>query len=84
MRRAAFEVPKPAAGKPVFRALALDNGDGAVYGISAVRAAPDDNPQKNNMLALQFALQIGSGEALGYADGARAEAKVIVNPRSMD
>lgn len=84
LRRAAFEVPKPAAGKPVFRALALDNGDGAVYGISAVRAAPDDNPQKNNMLALQFALQIGSGEALGYADGARAEAKVIVNPRSMD
>ena len=84
LRRTAFEAPKPAAGKPVFRALALESGDGAVYGVSAVRDAPDDNSQQKTMMATQFALQIGSGEAQSYAAGARAEAKVIVNPRSMD
>ncbi|MFI4891078.1 MAG: SurA N-terminal domain-containing protein [Steroidobacterales bacterium] len=84
LRRAAFEAPKPATGKPVYRALALDSGDGAVYGVSAVREGADDNPEKKGMMAAQYALQIGSGEALSYADGARAEAKVIVNPRSMD
>ena len=83
LRRAAFEAPKPGP-KPVYRALALDDGDGAVYGVSAVRDAADDNPQQKVMVATQFALQIGSGEALSYADAARAQAKVIVNPRSMD
>jgi peptidyl-prolyl cis-trans isomerase D len=83
LRRAAFEAPKP-AGKPVYRALALANGDAAVYGVSAVREDPGANPQQQTMMATQFALQIGGGEALSYADGARAEAKVIVNPRSMD
>jgi peptidyl-prolyl cis-trans isomerase D len=83
LRRVAFEAPKP-AGKPVYRALALGNGDAVVFGISAVREDPAFDAQRKGMMAGQFASAIGGGEARGYADGARAEAKVIVNPHSMD
>jgi hypothetical protein len=83
LRRVAFEAPKP-AGKPVYRSLALGNGDAVVYGISAVREDPSVDAQRKNMVAGQFASAIGGGEARGYAEGARAEARVIVNPHSMD
>ena len=83
LRRASFEAPKP-AGKPVYQSLALDNGDAAAFGISAVREDPSVDPQKKALMVGQFASEIGGGEARGYADGARAEAKVIVNPHSID
>jgi peptidyl-prolyl cis-trans isomerase D len=83
LRRAAFEAPKP-AGQSVYRAIALENGDGLVFGVTAVREDPAVDPQRTAMMAGQFAAEIGSGEAKSYAEGARAEAKVIVNPRSMD
>ncbi len=83
VRRASFEAPKP-AGKPVYQSLSLSNGDAATFGVSAVRMDPSVDPQKKAELIGQFASEIGGGEARGYAEGARAEAKVIVNPHSMD
>jgi peptidyl-prolyl cis-trans isomerase D len=83
LRRASFEAPKP-AGKPVYQSLALNNGDAMTFGVTAVRDDPAGDPQKKAMMIGQFANEIGGGEARGYADGARAEAKVIVNLHSMD
>ena len=84
IRRAAFEAPKPAAGKPIYRGVALDNGDFAVYGVSAVREDPTVNPQQQDTFRRQFALEIGASESQGYAAAVRADAKVIVNPQSVD
>jgi peptidyl-prolyl cis-trans isomerase D len=84
IRRAAFEAPKPAAGKPIYRSVALDNGDFAVYGVSAVREDPTVNPQQQDTFRRQFALEIGASESQGYAAAVRADAKVIVNPQSVD
>ena len=64
LRRAAFEAPKP-AGKPVYRTLVLDSGDGAVFGVSAVRGDPAADPKQKTLMATQFGLQIGGGEAAG-------------------
>lgn len=83
LRRVAFEAPKP-AGKPVYQSLMLNNGDAMTFGVTAVRDDPAGDPQKKAMMIGQFANEIGGGEARGYAEGARAEAKVIVNPHSMD
>jgi len=83
LRRESFEAPKPAA-KPVYRSFALSNGDAIAFGVSAVREDPSIDPQRKSMMAGQFAAQIGGGEARGYADGARAEARVIINPHSLD
>lgn len=83
LRRAAFEAPKP-SGKPVISDVALDNGDAAVYGVLAVREDPAADQQQNTLMASQFALQVAGGEAQAYAEGARSEAKILVNPRSMD
>ncbi len=83
LRRESFEAPKP-AGKPVYQSVALSNGDAAAFGVTAVRDDPSVDPQKKAMMIGQFASEIGGADARGYADGARAEAKVIVNPHSMD
>jgi peptidyl-prolyl cis-trans isomerase D len=83
LRRAAFEAPKPSP-KPVYRALLLDDGNSIAFCISALRADPASTTQRQVMMASQFASQIGSADAQGYADGVRADAKVIVNPKAMD
>ena len=83
LRRESFEAPKP-AGKPVYQSVALSNGDAAAFGVTAVRDDPSVDPQKQAMMIGQFASEIGGADARGYAEGARAEAKVIVNPHSMD
>jgi peptidyl-prolyl cis-trans isomerase D len=83
LRRAAFEIPRP-DGKPVYRSLVLANGDNAVFGVSAVREVPAADPQEAAMRGSQFALQIGGAEAEAYAEGVRADAKVVVNPHAID
>ncbi len=82
--RAAFEVPKPAPGKPAYRSVALGNGDSAVLAVLAVREDPAANQASEDLFRRQFAQQIGAGEAESYATAARARAKVIVNPHAMD
>ena len=63
---------------------ALANGDAAVIALSAVREEPGDPQQQDMMLRRQFAAQIASGEAQSYAAGARADAKVTLNPQAIE
>ena len=77
--------PKP-AGKPIYSNARLANGDAAVVALSAVREAPGDANAKPEDMAMrqQFAAQIASTEAQSYAAGARADAKVTLNPQAIE
>jgi peptidyl-prolyl cis-trans isomerase D len=83
IRTAAFGQAKP-AGKPIYSDARLANGDAAVIALSAVREAPSDPKAEDQGLRQQFAAQIASTEAQGYAAAARADAKVILNPQAIE
>jgi peptidyl-prolyl cis-trans isomerase D len=83
IRSAVFAEPKP-AGKPIYSDARLANGDSTVIALSAVREEPGDPKQQDNDLRQQFAAQIASTEAQSYAAGARADAKVVLNPQAID
>ena len=51
---------------------------------SAVREAPSEPNAEDAGLRRQFAAQIASTEAQGYAAAARADAKVILNPQAIE
>jgi peptidyl-prolyl cis-trans isomerase D len=84
IRQSAFLAPKP-SGKPIYQDVSFSNGDAAVYALSAVREAPVDNQQQEDMfLRRQYASQVASAEAQSYALAARADAKVVLNPQAID
>jgi hypothetical protein len=83
IRTTAFAEPKPAL-KPIYSNARLANGDATVIALSAVREEPGDPKQQDSDLRRQFAAQIASVEAQGYAAGARADAKVILNPKAIE
>jgi peptidyl-prolyl cis-trans isomerase D len=84
IRGAAFGQAKP-AGKPIYSDARLGNGDSAIIALSAVREEPGDPKQQDdNDLRQQFAAQIASMETQSYAAGARADAKVVLNPQAID
>ena len=83
IRTKAFGEPKP-SGKPVFAAAQLANGDRAVLELTALREEPGDAKAEESGLRRQYAAQIASNEAQSYAAGARAEAKVILNPQAVE
>lgn len=84
IRASAFEAPKPQP-KPIYRDVTLGNGDAAVYALSAVREDPSGDPQQRDLaLRRQYAAQMASVEAQGYAAAARAAAQVTLNPQAID
>jgi hypothetical protein len=83
VRTAAFGEPKPDA-KPIYSDARLANGDAAVIAFSAVREEPGDSKQQDVAMGQQYAAQVASSEAQSYAAGARADAKVILNPQALD
>jgi peptidyl-prolyl cis-trans isomerase D len=83
VRNTAFGQPKP-AGKPIYSDAHLANGDTAIIAVSAVREEPADPKQPDLDLRQQFAAQIASTEAQSYAAGARADAKVVLNPQAIE
>jgi hypothetical protein len=52
--------------------------------LSAVREAPSDAALPDMAMREQFAAQIASTEAQSYAAGARADAKVTLNPQAIE
>jgi peptidyl-prolyl cis-trans isomerase D len=82
-----FGQPKPQS-KPLYGDARLANGDSSVIALSAVReepgAAADDQKLEVGDLQRQFAAQIASMEAQSYAAGARADAKIILNPQAIE
>jgi hypothetical protein len=83
IRVSGFKAPKPAQ-KPVYENLSLANGDAAVMAFSAVREDPNAAKDKDADIRRQYAAQVASGEAQSYAIAARADAKVLLNPKAMD
>jgi hypothetical protein len=83
IRAAAFGEPKP-SGKPLYSDARLANGDAAVIALSAVREEPAESKPQDADMRRQFAAQVASGEAQSYAAGARADAKVILNPQAIE
>ncbi len=83
IRTAAFGEPKP-AGKPLYSDTRLNNGDASVIALSAVREEPSDPSHPDADMRRQYAAQIASTEAQSYAAGARADAKVTLNPQALD
>jgi peptidyl-prolyl cis-trans isomerase D len=83
IRTAAFRAPKPAQ-KSIYENLSLPNGDAAVLAFSAVREDPNAAALKEADMRRQYAAQIGSVEAQSYAAAARANAKVMLNPKAID
>jgi hypothetical protein len=83
IRTSAFGEPKPQA-KPVYGTARLASGDAAVMALSAVREEPGDQQQQDMAMRRQYAAQIASTEAQSYAAGARADAKVILNPQAVE
>jgi peptidyl-prolyl cis-trans isomerase D len=88
IRATAFGEAKPAAGKPIYDDARLANGDAAVIALSAVREEPGtpsgDSKLEDLGLRRQVAAQVASTEAQSYAAGARADAKVILNPQAIE
>ena len=83
VRVSAFKAPKPGQ-KPIYENMALADGDAAVLAFSAVREDPNAAGIKEADMRGQYAAQIASGEAQAYAAGARADAKVTLNPKAID
>ena len=83
VRANAFRAPKPAQ-KSIYQNVGLPGGDAAVLAFSAVREDPNAAGIKDTDMRRQFAAQIASGEAQSYAAGARADAKVTLNPKAID
>jgi peptidyl-prolyl cis-trans isomerase D len=83
IRVSGFKAPKPAQ-KPIYENLSLANGDAAVMAFSAVREDPNAATAKDADIRRQYAAQVASSEAQSYAIAARADAKVLLNPKAMD
>jgi peptidyl-prolyl cis-trans isomerase D len=83
IRTTAFGEAKPSA-KPLYSDAHLANGDAAVIALSAVREEPGDPKLQDAGMRRQLAAQIAATEAQSYAAGARADAKVILNPQAIE
>ena len=83
VRTMAFGEPKP-AGTTIYSDARLANGDAAVIALSATREEPGDQKQQSAQMRLQLGEQIASTEGQSYAAGARADAKVILNPQAIE
>jgi peptidyl-prolyl cis-trans isomerase D len=80
VRQAAFAAPRP-AGKPVYSALALDNGGAAVLAISAIKpGTPGANPQNDEQLMTQYVTRDREGDMRAYLQELQRRATVKTNP----
>jgi peptidyl-prolyl cis-trans isomerase D len=83
VRATGFNAPKPVQ-KPIYQTLSLGDGDAAVLALSAVREDPNAATIRDADMRQQYAAQIASGEAQSYAAGARADAKITLNPKAIE
>jgi peptidyl-prolyl cis-trans isomerase D len=83
IRVSAFKAPKPQL-KPIYENVSLGNGDDAVLALSAVREDPKSATIQDADMRRQYAAQVASFEAQGYAAGARADAKVTLNLKAIE
>ena len=83
VREAVFAMAAP-AGKPVFRALALNDGGAAVVEVSAVRTAATTDAKAQAERALREAQDQGQNDVLAYAQEVRRTSEVKKNPKAFE
>jgi peptidyl-prolyl cis-trans isomerase D len=83
VREAVFAAPRP-AGKPVVRALALENGGAAVLEVTQARAGAVQDPQVLAERTQQQARAQGTGAVMAYVDEMRRTADVRTNPKAFE
>jgi peptidyl-prolyl cis-trans isomerase D len=80
VRESAFDAPRP-GDKPLYRALALDNGGAALLRLSGVRAgSAGANAQNDEQLAMQFKNRDRDGDMSAYLRELEQRASVKRNP----
>jgi peptidyl-prolyl cis-trans isomerase D len=84
VREAVFKAPKPADGKPVNRAVSLENGNAAVVSVSAVRIEPNPSPDDLEREKRQVIQRHAQGDAIAYLDELRRTADVSKNPKAFE
>jgi peptidyl-prolyl cis-trans isomerase D len=81
VREAAFELPPPAAGKPAYRAVKLDNGGAALLEVSAVKSGTaGPNPKSDQELLDQFLKRDRDGDMNAYVLELQRQATVKRSP----
>ena len=91
LRELVFNSPKP-AGKPVYRAVALQTGGAAVVAMTALRTeAPQvdkdklaDQLKEQNAQAREDAVRHGQGDVAAYVEEMRRTADVRKNPKAFE
>jgi len=84
VRTLAFEVPKPADDKPVFRAVKLDTGAALVEVTKTRVDTTTSNKQMEAALGKQEAERQGMAEAIAYLEDVRRTADVRKNPKAFE
>ncbi|MGH8209514.1 MAG: hypothetical protein ACREU6_07950, partial [Steroidobacteraceae bacterium] len=85
IRSVVFDVPKPAADKPVYRALKLDRGGAALLAVMKLRVdSAEANKQLQASRTQQAIERQGMGEAIAYLEDVRRTADVRKNPKAFE
>jgi peptidyl-prolyl cis-trans isomerase D len=80
VRAAAFGAPKP-SGKPIYEALALDDGGAALLAVTAVKpGAAGANPQNDQQLESEYLKRDREGELSAYILDLQHRAKIERSP----
>jgi peptidyl-prolyl cis-trans isomerase D len=81
VRDAAFDAPQPQAGKPIYQALALDNGGAAVVAVSAVKPGqPGANTKNDEQLIEQYMRRDSDAQFTSYLDELQRRSSIKRNP----
>jgi peptidyl-prolyl cis-trans isomerase D len=85
IRSLVFDVPKPAADKPVYRTLKLDSGGAAVVAVTKLRVEVNDaDKQQQAMQTKQQVDRQALSEAMAYLEDVRRTADVRKNPKAFE
>jgi peptidyl-prolyl cis-trans isomerase D len=85
LRQVAFAMPQPLAGKPVYRALSLDNGGAALLMVSAVKPGTSgSNETSNQQLLEQYQKRDREAELDAYEAALVRAANVKRNPKAFE
>ena len=76
-------MPRP-AGKPQYRALALNDGGAAVVAVTQLRTAPAADPKARLEAGAEEAQRQAADEVLAYEDEVRRTADVRKNPKAFE
>ena len=85
IRELAFTLPRPPAGKPINRAVTLDQGGAALVSLTQTRAAPpDDNVELRSQRVNEAMARSGLGDLSAYVNEMRRRAEVVKNPKAFE